>query len=73
LFRIDSKVQRKGTNDEDGSGLGLIICKEFIDKNNGTLWVKSVPGKGSSFCFTIPAKADINVNVGQKVKVSGNI
>lgn len=57
LFRIDSKVKRKGTNNEDGSGLGLIICKEFIDKNNGTISVTSTPGEGSSFSFTLPAKA----------------
>lgn len=55
LFLIDSKVKRKGTNNEDGSGLGLILCKEFVDKNNGRLWVESTPGKGSLFCFTIPA------------------
>ncbi|HZL11337.1 MAG TPA: tetratricopeptide repeat-containing sensor histidine kinase [Prolixibacteraceae bacterium] len=57
LFRIDSKVKRKGTNDEDGSGLGLILCKEFVDKNNGEIWAESTLGKGSSFIFTIPAKA----------------
>ena len=55
LFRIDSTVKRKGTNNEDGSGLGLILCKEFVDKNNGTIWVNSSPGKGSSFFFTVPA------------------
>ncbi len=57
LFRIDSKVKRKGTNNEDGSGLGLILCKEFVDKNSGTIWVQSSPGKGSSFSFTVPVKA----------------
>lgn len=57
LFQIDSKVKRKGTNDEDGSGLGLILCKEFVDKNNGEIWAESTPGKGSSFIFTIPVKA----------------
>lgn len=56
LFRIDSKVKRKGTNDEDGSGLGLILCYEFIIRNNGTIQVESKPGKGSSFIVTIPAK-----------------
>ena len=56
LFRIDSKVKRKGTNNEDGSGLGLILCKEFVEKNNGIIWVESSPESGSSFCFTIPAK-----------------
>jgi len=56
LFQIDSTVKRKGTNDEDGSGLGLILCKEFVDKNNGTIWVNSTIGEGSSFFFTVPAK-----------------
>ena len=55
LFHIDSQVKRKGTNNEDGSGLGLILCKEFVHKNNGRLWVESTPGKGSLFSFTIPA------------------
>jgi signal transduction histidine kinase len=57
LFRIDSKVKRKGTNDEDGSGLGLILCKEFVHKNYGSIWVKSAPDQGSSFFFTIPVQA----------------
>jgi len=55
LFRIDSKVKRKGTNNEDGSGLGLVLCKEFVDKNNGTIWAESTPGIGSSFFFSIPS------------------
>ena len=57
LFRIDSKVKRKGTSNEDGSGLGLILCKEFVDRNNGAIRVESETGKGSSFFFTIPAIA----------------
>jgi len=57
LFRIDSKVKRKGTNNEDGSGLGLILCHEFIIKHNGKIWVESSPGKGSEFIFSIPAKS----------------
>ena len=59
LFQIDSTVKRKGTNDEDGSGLGLILCKEFVHKNNGTIWVNSTPDKGSSFFFTVPVKGDV--------------
>jgi signal transduction histidine kinase len=55
LFRIDSKVKRKGTNNEDGSGLGLVLCKEFVDKNNGSIWAESIPGKGSTFFISIPA------------------
>jgi len=57
LFLIDSKVKRKGTNNEDGSGLGLILCQEFVDKHNGKIWVESTLGKGSEFIFSIPAKA----------------
>ena len=58
LFQIDSTVKRKGTNNEEGSGLGLILCKEFVDKNNGSIWVNSIPGQGSSFFFTVPAKIE---------------
>ena len=54
LFRIDSKVKRKGTNNEDGSGLGLILCREFVKKNGGTLTVESEQGKGSRFSVTLP-------------------
>ena len=57
LFRIDSKVKRKGTNNEDGSGLGLILCKEFVEKNQGAIRVKSNLGEGSSFSITIPSRA----------------
>jgi len=57
LFRIDSKVKRKGTNNEDGSGLGLILCQEFVSKHNGKIWVESTLGKGSEFKVSIPAKA----------------
>ena len=55
LFRIDKKIQNKGTEKEPGTGLGLILCKEFVEKNNGKIWVESKPGKGSTFHFSIPA------------------
>jgi signal transduction histidine kinase len=54
LFRIDVNYSTKGTADESGTGLGLILCREFIVKNDGNIWVESEFGKGSSFKFTLP-------------------
>lgn len=54
LFRIDEKINSKGTIGETGTGLGLILCKEFIVKNKGKIWVESELGEGSNFNFTIP-------------------
>jgi signal transduction histidine kinase len=55
LFRIDSKLQsQKGTSGENGSGLGLILCKEFVDKLEGRIWVESEVDKGTTFRFRIP-------------------
>ncbi len=62
LFKIDSSKSTSGTNDEKGSGLGLILCKEFIDRHSGKIWVESELGVGTTFTFSIPENSDVLVN-----------
>jgi len=57
LFKLDIDTTRKGTDNEPSTGMGLIICKELVEKHGGKLWVESEEGKGSTFYFTLPAKA----------------
>ena len=54
LFKIDPTIIATGTAAEKGSGLGLILCKEFVEKLQGKIWVESELGKGSDFKFTLP-------------------
>ncbi|MEJ5261071.1 MAG: PAS domain S-box protein [Ignavibacterium sp.] len=60
LFKVDSKFTTEGTAGEKGSGLGLSLVKEIIEKHGGQIWVESKPGEGSNFQFTLPvASANI--------------
>lgn len=54
IFEIDKRTNTNGTENEEGTGLGLIICKDFLIKNGGQIWVESIPGKGSDFTFSLP-------------------
>ena len=54
IFRIDTQHSTLGTDHEKGTGLGLIICKEMLEKNGGKIWIESEPGVGSKFIFTLP-------------------
>jgi signal transduction histidine kinase len=54
LFKIDEFHSTTGTNNEPGTGLGLIFCKEFIDLHGGKIYTESESGKGSKFIFTLP-------------------
>jgi signal transduction histidine kinase len=49
-----------GTNQEKGTGLGLILCKELIEKHSTNIWVESEMGKGSKFIFTLPISANLD-------------
>jgi signal transduction histidine kinase len=54
LFDKTAPYTTRGTANEKGTGLGLILCKEFVEKNGGTIWVESKVGEGSKFSFTLP-------------------
>ncbi len=54
LFAIDNNLQKVGTNNEKGTGLGLILCKEFVTKNKGEIWAEGQKQKGCKFSFSLP-------------------
>ena len=56
LFTLDKDIIKRGTDNETGTGLGLILCKEFIERNNGTFTIESKPNKGTRFIFSLPKR-----------------
>jgi signal transduction histidine kinase len=61
LFELDVKTNRTGTDDEPSTGLGLILCKEFVEKHGGRIWAESEENMGSAFYFSFPKNKTNNI------------
>ena len=59
LFKPDSSYSTEGTAHEKGTGLGLVLCKELVEKQGGEIWVESQKGQGSTFLFSLPRKSKL--------------
>ncbi len=58
LFVAQTHFSQRGTSGESGTGIGLMLCKELVELNGGSLWIESTPGKGSTFYFSLPMDAE---------------
>ena len=56
LFKLSETKSKRGTDNESGTGLGLVLCADFVKANGGRIWFTSVPGEGSTFFFSVPVK-----------------
>ncbi len=72
LFKIENQASTIGTNNENGSGLGLILCKEFIEKHDGKISVNSKNGEGTTFMFSIPRKKKGKSDIYEKILKSNS-
>jgi signal transduction histidine kinase len=66
LFRIDADLSTRGTDNEKGTGLGLFLCKEFVEKHGGKIWAESIPGNGSTFKFILPLNNNSSVAASER-------
>ncbi len=66
IFKIEHRISQPGTDNEKGSGLGLILCKEFVEKNKGQIWLKSQEQTGTTVSFTMP------LNKNEQMAISTN-
>jgi len=69
LFRVDALRSSAGTEGEKGTGFGLLLCKDLVERNNGKIWLESDKGKGSTFHFTLPSNENMD-SVTPKIPVT---
>jgi len=62
LFKMEEHVGRLGTEGEESTGLGLLLCKEFVEKNGGKISVETKENEGSTFYFTLPKAVELQIS-----------